>query len=166
MIRTKVQEMPDAKVNVELGSFVFSGEGSEEWLSTQLDKVLTKLEEFRQAGLIKDSVLVKDGKENPNVADNIFEGARNLHLAQFLKKYSKDQRSKCLATAAWLQLNGKDGVKNHDVTKALADNKQPRLSNASKFLAECISKGDCVKKGELIHVTGQGYQTLGLVKSE
>ena len=40
--------MADAKLQVTAGSVSFAGEGTEDWLSKQLDKVLEKLPELRE----------------------------------------------------------------------------------------------------------------------
>jgi len=35
--------MSDSKINIKVGIVEFSGEGNQDWLATQLDKILSKV---------------------------------------------------------------------------------------------------------------------------
>ncbi len=80
-------------------------------------------------------------------------------LAAFLKAKgaTSNQVRKFLSTAIWLHdRDKKDRLTTGDVTKALADNQQSRLSNASDCLNQNVGKGFCEKDGKGFYVTEEG----------
>ncbi len=106
----------------------------------------------------------------PDESDDAGEGAvgkgnkgRTDSLAAFLKetKSSGSQARKFLATAAWLENSGKDRVTTGDVTKALSNHKQGKLTNASQCLANNVTAGKIVRdsKGQF-YVSEEGFKDL------
>lgn len=95
--------MADAKIEVKVGAVSFTGEGSESWLSTQLDKVIKHLPD-----------LVKVAPEPSPAAGPHPGGAQpkaNVGtLASFVtaKNAKNNKTRKFLATALWLQDGGKN----------------------------------------------------------
>ena len=75
---------------------------------------------------------------------------------------TKNQINRFLATAIWLHSKGLTQVKTSDITKALKDAHQNRLSNPSQCLAKNAKKGFCVKDGRSFYVTDEGREHLGL----
>jgi hypothetical protein len=122
--------MADAKIEIKVGAVSFMGEGSESWLSTQLDKVIKHVPD-----------LVKSAPEpvSSNGASQTTPGQRQNvgTLASFLsaKNAKTNKTRKFLATALWLQDSGKNRLGTADVTKTLDDNNQGKVGNA----AQCLS---------------------------
>ncbi len=116
----------------------FSGEGSENWLAIQLEKVLAKLPELLAVNVENDdeSLSGNSGVEKPQDATKV--GAREmLGLAAYLKakKATGNQARKFLATGLWLH-DSKDlnRIATADVTKALNEHNQGKLTNAAQCL--------------------------------
>lgn len=76
------------------------------------------------------------------------------------KNASRNQVVKFLATAVWLGFKGKNRFVTGDVTRALKDSNQARLSNPSVCLASNISKGYIEKDGKDYFVTTEGKASL------
>ena len=83
-------------------------------------------------------------------------------LATFLreKNASTIQNKKFLATAVWLEAKGNSRITTSDVTKALKDNSQKRLGNASDCLNQNVKQGYCEKDGKDFYVTQEGKESL------
>ncbi|MBN8586096.1 MAG: hypothetical protein J0M37_13480 [Ignavibacteria bacterium] len=146
----------NSKIEVKLGNFSFFGEGEEKWVTTQLDKLLSRLYEFQKLNEnlnAKGEVNTQERKKAEN---------ENTPLASFLKNKNAttNQNRKFLATAAWLHNKGTNKITTSDVSKALKDSNQSRLGNATECLNQNISKGFCEKEGKLFFVTEDGYNEL------
>lgn len=159
--------MENAKVKIKVGKIEFSGEGSQKWLSEQLDKILDKADK-----LIKISNQLKQEAPNnhqsnhsdsSNSGNGLSEIAKKT-LPAWLKSKSAEtnQNNKFLATAMWLMAKGKSRFKTGDVTKALKDANQKRLGNASETLKQNVKKGFCEKDGSEYYVTEEGKASLGI----
>ena len=83
-------------------------------------------------------------------------------LASFLreKNTSRNQTQKFLATAVWLEAKGRNRLATADVSRALKDSNQARLSNASASLSKNIAKGYCERDGKEFFVTMEGKNSL------
>ena len=142
--------MADAKLQVTTGSVSFAGEGTEDWLSKQLDKVLEKLPELRELqGSDSDTEGGGSGeseeggqKQKPKSQ----AGTLSAYLKE--KKATSNQARKFLATAAWLQHGGMEHVTTAEVTKTLHTHKQGKLTNPSQCLNNNTSSGKIVKDGK------------------
>lgn len=152
--------MADAKIEVEVGQFRFSGEGEQQWLAQQMDKILKSAESL---------IELAPPQANPNAASTgnasgTGHASTDEALPQFLQRASgtKSQVNKFLATAEWLHRKGHKQVGTSDVTKALKDAHQNRLSNPADCLGRNASKGFCVKDGKHFYVTDEGRKHLGL----
>ena len=151
--------MADAKIEFRLGSVVeFKGEGEKEWVADQLDKILEKAPQLAAMKAIVLDDKLEDGK-TPMGSDPLIAG---MPLGTFLqgKNATSNNVKKFLATAVWLEAKGKKLLKTHDVTQALSDNRQGRLSNAADSLNKNVSKGNCEKKGSEFFVTEPGKKSL------
>jgi len=157
--------MPEAKVEVKIGSFSFCGEGDEKWVATQLDKVLD-----RAPGIL--TIVPPEPTRNANGGGSGGGGSSRSKsagpLAAFLKsaKVGGNQTKLYLATAEWLHLQGKDHLRTADVTKAISDNKQGKLGNPAQCLVNNVSAGYCVREGKDFYVSPQGRQSLGVNAEE
>lgn len=159
--------MSAAKIEVQIGSFSFSGEGNEDWLGSQLDKILNKAEQIIS---LAPTAIVDTGQTalNSPHAPADFSGNSAIaskSLANFLKEKnaSSNQVTKFLATAAWLEAKGRKRVSTSDVSAALREASQTKLNNASLNLIGNVQKGFCEKDGNQFFVTQEGKQALGLV---
>lgn len=152
--------MAEAKIRVSVGAFRFSGEGEQQWLAQQLDKILKSAE-----SLIELTPSQSACGETTTIGENGGNHhSTNEALPQFLARTNADsQVDKYLATAEWLHRKGYQRVRTADVTKALKDAHQNRLSNAAQCLATNASKGYCVKEGDRFYVTDEGRKRLRLL---
>ncbi len=153
--------MAEAKIEIKVGTFSFTGEGTEKWLSGELDKLLAKLPE-----LVEIAPPPESGGDDAGAAGA--KGKKNGKLgslANFLRdnNATDNQIKKFLATAVWLHdTMGKDRLKTGDVKKALQQANQPKLSNASAALNQNVGKGHAEKDGGGFFVTDPGRTSLGL----
>jgi NADH pyrophosphatase NudC (nudix superfamily) len=148
--------MANGKIELKLGSFTFSGEGDENWLTKQLDKILEKLNQLQKVAIIPSNS-TNGGLDNSDSTLDL----KNTTLASFLKSRNatSNQNKKFLATSIWLQSRGKNRISTMDVTKALKDNKQSKLGNASDCLSQNVAKGFCEKDGKEFYVTDEGLKS-------
>ena len=142
---------------MKLGSFTFSGEGDENWLAKQLDKIMEKLNQLHKVATLPSN---DGGGGTPN--SNLSNDLNNVTLASYLKTNSAttNQIKKFLVTSVWLQLRGSNRLTTKDVTKALKDNNQSKLNNASECLNQNVRKGFCEKDGNQFYVTDEGINSL------
>ena len=147
--------MGDVKIQLKLGAIEFSGEGDQDWLAKQLDKILEKAPKL---AVIEPS-LGGGTSHNPMAPDPTIAGKT---LAAFLKEKSatKNQVKKFLAAAVWLEAKGKQRMTTADVTAALKDSSQSRLGNPSDCLNHNVGKGHCEKDGKDFYVTDEGKASL------
>lgn len=144
--------MADAKIEVKVGEVSFHGEGSQEWLEKQLDKIIGKAE-----ALLKLSQVHSIHKDKDNSSQQPKTG-RNL--AQFIKDYNLNKPMEIfLATAIWLTIEkGQDRMTPRAISQALKAANQKRLSNPSVFLKQNVNKGFCEMDGKNFFVTEQGKE--------
>src|SRR5690242_10254535 len=136
--------MAESKVEFSVGAISFSGEGNEHWLAEQLDKVIAAAPALAAHGAPKSTSggnLIADAG-----SDDTFQSTLATYLKT--KNAEKSQPLKFLATADWLRLRGAKSIKTSDVTKALSDNHQGRLGNASDCLNKNVAKGFCEKSAD------------------
>ncbi|GAB3489301.1 hypothetical protein GCM10027399_05100 [Curvibacter fontanus] len=147
--------MTTAKIEISVGAITFSGEGTEDWLEKQLDKLLASAPALAAIHPPADS-----GSSDQNGSN----GAKDVGtLPSFLQKKgaTKNHVRRFLATAEWLHSKGSRRLQTGDVSKALSDANQPRLGNASECLNKNVSKGHCEKEGKAFFVTPEGKTFLG-----
>jgi hypothetical protein len=143
--------MPESKVELGVGSIFFRGEGSESWLSTELDKAIQRIPDLARIAPSPVANNAGAGGGAPQKSGGT--------LAAFLKmkNATSNQNRKFLSAAVWLHdRDKKDRLTTGDVTKALSDNQQSRLGNASDCLNQNVGKGFCEKDGKGFYVTEEG----------
>jgi hypothetical protein len=88
-------------------------------------------------------------------------------LATHLKAMgaTTNQVSKFLATAIWLHDKGTAKLSTSDVTKALKDSSQSRLTNPAECLNKNVAKGYCEKDGKQFYVTEEGRNSKATAAS-
>lgn len=145
--------MTSAKIQISIGAITFSGEGTEEWLEKQLDKLLASAPTLATIHPIGDTV------------DEGGPGTTGLDLgtlATYIQKKAAgtNQVRRFLATADWLHAKGAKRLQTKDISKALSDANQKKLSNPADCLGQNVAKGHCEKDGGSFYVTPEGKAAL------
>lgn len=154
--------MADAKIEIKVGAFSFTGDGTEKWLSGELDKLLAKLPE------LVDIAPPENGGDAGEAAGAGTKGKKTTKhgtLAAFLRdKGATDNRvKKFLATAVWLHATtGQNRLTTGEVKKALKNANQPKINNPSDALNQNVTKGHAEKDGGGFFITDPGRAALGL----
>ena len=157
--------MGTGKIEFKLGTIDFSGEGEEKWLAAQLDKVLENAADLLAVTTSEtegeDEGDVENGGDDP--APSGSSNGKSMPLAKYLQSCgaTSNQIKRFLATAEWLTLRGTSKPTTREVSKALKDNHQPKLSNPADCLNKNVAKGHCEKDGKQFFVTPDGRKTLG-----
>lgn len=151
--------MADGKIEFELGSLKFSGEGTEAWVEKQLDWLFKKLTDLKDSGLLQAAAAPHDQPQ----ASASPKPVQVTSLASHIKSKGGDsnQAQRFLATADWLRLKGEQTLKTGIVSKALSDNHQKKLANAADCLNKNVTKGYCEKSGDGFYITPEGLTALG-----
>lgn len=147
--------MTTAKIEISVGAIIFLGEGTEDWLEKQLDKLLASAPSLAAIHPLGDSTAA----EGSGGIGSTEVGTLPIFLQK--KAATKSHVRQFLATAEWLHLKGARRIQTNDVTKALSDSNQPRLTNPADCLNKNVGKGHCEKEGKAFFVTPEGKTTLG-----
>jgi hypothetical protein len=152
--------MGEAKIEVALGALSFSGEGDQEWLSKQLDKII---EAAPSLARIEPYLAASANEASPNPGPTAPEGVFTQTIASYIKAKQGDtnQQRRFLATANWLRRRGNTNLTTAAVTKALQDHHQKRLSNPADCLNKNVNRGYCEKTGDGFFITTDGLALLG-----
>ena len=151
--------MTEAKIELDLGTLSFSGEGEQEWLAQQLDKIIEAA-----PGLTRMEPSHSDRIEIPPQFGSSTNNSDFIEpLATYIKAKDGDssQVQRFLATADWLRRRGETKLTTAVVTKALRENHQKRLSNPADCLNKNVAKGYCEKQGNGFFITPDGLKALG-----
>jgi hypothetical protein len=157
--------MSEAKIEIQIGEIRFSGEGDKDWLSAQLDKIIDKAEDLIE--LVPSPAPVQAAQPVQHQAadlSNAPEVAKQA-LSTFLKSKSATtaQVDKFLATAVWVEAKEKKNrLKTADVSNALKNASQTKLSNPADTLNQNVSKGYCEKDGKEFFVTQEGKDKMSV----
>jgi hypothetical protein len=155
--------MADSKLEIKIGSITFSGEGTGDWVSKQLDKVLAKIPELVALAPPEGLRSESNNGGSPRPTSGVPHGQASGSLATFLKtaNTNNSQTGKFLATAMWLHdAERKDRLTTKDVTEALSKHKQGKLTNPSNCLAENAKRGYCIREGRQFYVSNEGRDSL------
>ena len=151
--------MADAKIEIKVGAFSFSGEGTEKWLSGELEKLLAKIPELVDVAAPENGGGdEKDGGGAPK------RKVKPGTLSGFLKEKNatSNQVKKFLATAVWLHdSTGRDRITTAEVRTALKTANQGKLTNPANCLNQNVGKGHAEKDGGSFFVTEPGRTSLG-----
>lgn len=143
------------KLRITIGNFSVSYEGSDHRLEDGLAKLV---KEISSVALDVKPMISNEPEivESPSISDQSTSSTSADPLNVFLRKQNPTTDvQKFLLTAVWVGLkNNKKTITIKDVTSALRDHTQSKLSNPSECLRSNIKKGNCVKEG-----TGQFYVT-------
>lgn len=152
----------NTKIEIRVGNIEFSGEGDQVWLGTQLDKILKSIPELLKSSQLSMANIGNEVLPILNPTGSIKIQTTNLALFLKDKGATVNQTKKFLATAAFIQSNGKGRQTTTDVAKALKDANQTKLNNASDCLNQNLKKGFCERDGKKeFFVTEAGTVELG-----
>lgn len=155
--------MADSKLEIKVGSVTFSGEGTGDWLSKQLDKVLAKIPELIAVAPLENTGTPGDGHGDRHSGSGTPGGKVAGTLAAFLRAASvgTNQNQKFLATAVWLHdTEKKSRLTTTEVSGALSKHSQGKLTNPALNLKRNIGKGFCVREGKQFYVTNEGRESV------
>lgn len=154
--------MNNSKIELRIGSIDFSGEGEENWVASQLDKILEKVPALLEIAVTHDDAMTGTNNSSEPQSTSLSSSALKTSLPKFLKEKNatKSQLERFLATAEWLTQRGTKMMTTTDVTGALKKNHQPRLGNPSECLNQNVKKGFCEKDGKKFFVTPDGRESL------
>ena len=165
-LQLKPNNMSDSKIQVKVGIVEFSGEGNQDWLAKQLDKILDKVPE-----LLKIEVGDPANKNNQNnntggggsgsgssVGSGTISGLSVLNIAGKLN--SKSGSDVAIAAAAYLHfVEGKSVFSRDDLSSAMKKAtglyKGSMLANLTGTLAQLEKNGTFNKSSNSysIHTT-------------
>jgi hypothetical protein len=149
--------MSEVKVQFSVGGMTFSGEGDQVWVEKQIDKLIEKAPALMT---IVASSVDTSGKGAGSGGGG--GGSSPGTLASFIAAAGggSNQVRRFLATAEWLHRKGNKRLTTADVSKALLDNSQKKLSNPAECLNQNVGKGHCEKDGKQFYVTDDGRALL------
>lgn len=130
-------------------------------MAEQLDKVLDTfsiLTNDNPEALLGVSVEVA---ETVDTSKAVSQAVGSLATYLKAKGATTNQSLRFLATAAWLAKRGQRVLATPNVSKALKDNHQTKLTNPSDCLNKNVSQGFCEKNGKDFHLTPEGWEKLG-----
>ena len=157
--------MSEAKIEIRVGEVSFSGEGTEKWLSEQLDKLIEKIPQLSKVHSQKHAETGGTGTGAGTGSGAAASQTITGILAAFLKAKSAttNQVRKFLATAIWLHDHeSMEFVNTSDVIAALSDAKQKELTNPAASLNQNVSKGFCSKRTKnQFYVSDEGREDIG-----
>ena len=148
--------MGQSKIDVTIGNLSFSGEGEQEWLAEQLDKVLKAVPKIEIAQ-------PQATGSAPAASAQGVNGGFTTTLASYIrdKGGESSQVDRFLITADWLRRRGNDKLTTAAVSTALRGQRQKRLANPADCLNKNVSKGYCEKDGSGFFITPDGLTKLG-----
>jgi len=151
----------NGKMDINVNGIIFSGEGGQEWLAKQLEKILATAQEISKHSPVQ-TVSSGAGKNSADIKPlGTPEDVGTLASHIKLKGGESSQVKRFLAAADWLRRKGDKNLTTAKVSKALADSHQKRLSNAAECLNQNVSKGFCEKNGKEFYITPEGIRDLG-----
>ena len=143
------------KIELTIGNVHFAGEGDQEWLDRQMDKLIDTVGRDQISSSSDDDPLMP----MPTTQESVTPGS----LVSYLRAKGGEtvQVQRFLATAAWLYHRGSKDLTTSTVTKALRDNQQKRLGNPSDCLNKNVTRGFCEKISGGFFITPDGWRQLG-----
>jgi hypothetical protein len=151
--------MSDAKIDIKIGQIQFSGQGEQDWVAKQLDKIIAQAEKLIKLAPVPGN---DEGDSGHHKSMGTDPAIAKKTLPVFLgeKSATKTQVKKFLATAIWLEAKGQKRLRTGDIAAALKSASQGRLGNPSDCLSQNVGKGFCEKDGDQFFVTDDGRKSL------
>lgn len=145
--------MSDSKIQVKVGIVEFSGEGNQDWLAKQLDKILDKIPELLKIE-VGDST--NKNSQNNNSGSGRSSGGGTISGLSVLniagKLSNKSGSDLVIIAAAFLHfVEGKTSFTRDDISsamkKATGVYKDNYLSNLTKYLTQLEKNSTLLKSG-------------------
>ena len=153
--------MPEGKIEFSIGDITFVGEGEQNWVAEQLDKILEKAPQLTKSTPKKRASSKNDAPGKESFGGETESSIKPLPSFLREKNAEKSQPVKFLATAIWIHdSKSQRRIKTNDVTTALRNASQKKLSNASECLSKNVKKGFIEKEGREFYVTEEGRRSL------
>ena len=153
--------MSEGKIEISIGDLSFVGEGEQNWVAEQLDKILGKTPDLTKIAPKRKKVSKSDpATGHPVEGDDAAIAQKTLPAFLAGTKAKSNQVIKFLATSVWLHAKGSNRLKTSDVISGLRNANQTRLANASNCLSSNIKKGFIEKTGSEFFVTDDGKAYL------
>lgn len=144
--------MADAKIEIKVGEVSFVGEGTEAWLAAQLEKVIKHLPDLVKVAPVPPA----EPHRGTHQGALKVPGAKGT-LAEFLSAHGRgSQPRRFLATAVWLDPDENKRLTTRDVSDALKNARQSKLTNPAQSLNDNVRQGFCEKDGKQFYVTDKG----------
>lgn len=161
--------MSDSKIQIKVGIVEFSGEGNQDWLSKQLDKILEKIPELSRFNITFP--------QNPSPQNNGNGGnnnARQLSLSLLNiagKLNSKSGGELAIAAAAFLHfIENKASFSREDLSatmkKATGFYKDSYLNNLTTILVRLEKNGTFNKSSNLYSIQATKVTELDAILSK
>ncbi len=149
------QESTRGKIELNIGSISFSGEGEQSWLTEQVAMLIEAAK--------SDQIIDSPTTGSPDNDREQRSTANISSLNSYLKSKGADnvQVQRFLATAGWLHHRGEEPLTSSLVSRALRDNQQKRLGNPADCLNQNVGRGFCEKTPDGFFITPEGWQQLG-----
>lgn len=152
--------MTNSKIEIKIGIIEFSGEGDQEWLAEQLDKIIEKAPEFINSGvaLAQPTPELKNETLKDNQVKAASSNVQKKPLASFIKdKSPKTQPQLFLVTSIWIHDNlGSKRIQQQDINTQLKESNQKPIGKPSQELGRNVKAGFIVKDGSQFYVTPDG----------
>lgn len=162
--------MSESKIQVKVGIVEFAGEGEQEWLAKQLDKILEKVPELLKievSSLVKSTVGLTGN--NPDGGTSTISGLSVLNIAGKLS--SKSGSDLAIVAATFLHfVEGKISFTRDDISstmkKATGIYKDSYLANLTTILAQLEKGSTFLKSGSTYSLSANKLNELNAILSK
>ncbi len=175
--------MSQSKIEFRLGAIHFIGEGDREWVTKQLDKIISRAPSLLRVAsgteeeMTDSSPVVAQAKRGRKPSAHVAKSKKIIatpavsaakssvsakDLSSFIKSRNagSNQRMKFLATAGWLASKGKKSFVTRDISKAIKAARLPELINPSQYLGQNLKQGYFKKSGKEFVLSSKGISAL------
>ena len=158
--------MSDSKIQIKVGIVEFSGEGNQDWLAAQLDKILEKVPD-----LLKMEIGDKENLLNTDVGSAATPSGNKINLSVLNitgKLNSKSGGDLVVAASAYLHfVEGKSSYTREDISsnmkKATGIYKNSFLANLTTTLAGMEKNGSLLKNGNTYSLSANKVKELDAI---
>ncbi|WP_183577862.1 hypothetical protein HDF18_10525 [Mucilaginibacter sp. X5P1] len=160
--------MSDSKIQIKVGIVEFSGEGNQDWLAKQLDKILEKIPELLKLDVISPQ---KPIDQNTSVNDISGKTTLGLSLLNIAGKLNcKSGGDLAIAAAAFLHFaEGKAAFSRDEISstmkKATGFYKDTMMNNLTKTLSQLEKSGTFTKSSNLYSIQATKVTELNAILS-
>jgi len=163
--------MSESKIQVKVGIVEFAGEGEQEWLAKQLDKILEKVPDLLKIE-VSNSFKPETGTTGSNPAGSGTSGISGLSVLNIAGKLSSKSGSDlAISAAAYLHfVENKISFIRDDISstmkKATGIYKDSYLANLTKILAQLEKSSTFLKSGSTYSLSANKVNELDAILSK